>query len=178
MEFFVLSVALIAGAYLLVVLMQRNLRQRDYARQLRAKFIGHADDLVGKPEFPEEHAAFLVALASMPGGALTRFMVFALFKQMVTGTGPKRRRPNLSVERVPSQLRAKYAHAVLTFALSDSYQCALLGPVFRGANSWIRYAVREVKPDVDAHATQAVVYQMAGVRTQAPSHYQVDFACA
>lgn len=153
----------------LVLLVRRNLRQRAIARRLRKVFISLAEDLVSKPEFPEAHARQLVEFSAIPSGWLTRFAVFVLLKQIFTGSGVRSKtRDKPKVEQVPENLRAKYVMAILAFALSDSYRCAILGRVWRGANPWIIEAVRNVKPDVNAHATRSVVEQVA--RVHAPKH--------
>ena len=65
-------------------------------------------------------------------------------------------------------LRPRYVVALLTLALSDSYYSLILGPFWRAANSWIVDALSEVKPDVNAHATQAVIRQVWNVPERAP----------
>ncbi len=153
----------------LVLLIRRNLRQRVLARRLRALFLSTAEDLIGKPEFPDRHARQLFEFSAIPGGWLTRYAVFVLLRQILTGKGPRRLHKDApTFEQVPPQLRAKYVTAVLAFALSDSYRCAILGRIWRGANAWIMDAVNDVQPDVNAHATRSVVDQVG--RVHAPKH--------
>ena len=161
MGFFLSAAIIIAASACIVMLVRRSLGDRETARKLRAAFISIANDLVGKPEFPDAHARQLVTLASVPEGWLTRYMVMVLFKEMLTGskTG-KRSAQSPRLEQLPDTLRAKYVTALLAYALSDSYRSALCGRIWRGAYSWIPDAVQEVKPDVNAHATRNVVEQM------------------
>lgn len=164
MTFFVLLVLLI-GAYLLIdSFVRRAIRQRPLARHYRAIFIARADDLVGKPEFPSEHAHFLVYISRCSGGVLTGYMTRELVRRMFTGGSRTNSKINLSVERVPSALRQRYVEALLAFILSDSYFSVFYGPIYRAANPWIKYALKEVKPDVDAHATRAVVDELAAFK--------------
>ena len=139
----------------LVLLLRRNLRQRTLARKLRAIFIATVDDLVGKPELPDAHSRQLAEFAAIPEGWITRYAVFAFLKAIVTG----RRTFGVSgaprLEQVPHNLRPKYVTAILALALSDSYRCALLGRIWRGAYGWVGEAVKEVKPDLNAHATRS-----------------------
>lgn len=168
----------ICVAVFTVWLLRRNLAQRAYARHLRAIFFAEANDLVGKQELPDAHARHLVAMASLHHGSLTRFMVFSLFLRIFTGKVAGQGRSELRVDRVPTQLRGKYVLAYLAFVWGDSYQCALYGPFFRGTNSWIRDAIDEVKPDVNAHATRNVVEQVTRYPTRELESSALGLACA
>ena len=158
MESFVMTSIILTLAFAGVVLMiRRNLRQRENARKLRDLFISTANDLVGKPEFPEAHARQLVEMASLPQGWLTRFMMFRFVSNAMFGEKPRSKASATSLEHVPHNLRALYITAIFAFLLSDSYRCALLGRVVRSMNSWLFDALEEARPDVNAHATRAVV---------------------
>lgn len=165
MTFLAISTVILALVWAgLVLLVRRNLRQRQRARDLRAQFIALADELVGRPGFPDAHAQQLVRMASLPQGWLTRFMVVVLLKQMLFGRGVSSRRGLPKIGQVPKALREKYVVAMLSFVLSDSYRCAILGRVVRGTYSWIGEALNEVAPDVNAHATRKVVEQISSVK--------------
>jgi len=146
-----------------VGLVRRNLRQRDDARKFRAIFETEASDLIGKAEFPDAHARQLLVMSKIPGGWLTRFMLFAILKQTILGR-PVRRAAGPQIDQVPRQLQAKYVIALLAFILSDSYRCALFGRVIRGIYPWLRQALAEVKPDIHAHATRSVADQIGQAR--------------
>lgn len=148
----------------LILLIRRNLRQRGLAREFRAIFIAEANDLIGKPEFPDEHARHLIEFAAIPQGWITRYMVMVLIRGMFTGHSVKPRSNSLKLDQVPHNLRAKYVMAILALGLSDSYRCALLGRIWRGAYGWVPQAVKQVKPDVEAHATRLMVGQMFNVQ--------------
>jgi hypothetical protein len=154
----------------LTLLIRRTLRQRPEARKFRSIFISVAEDLIGKPEFPEAHARHLIVMSSSREGWLTRFMVAAMLKEIITGQPLRRSADALSLDLVPANLRAKYAVAILTFAMSDSYHCAIFGRIWRGANSWISEAITDVKPDVDAHATRSVVARVNHAHPPRHSH--------
>lgn len=162
MKFIILTFVVVAGTMLATWALHRNLERREHSRRLRAQFFSLADDLVGKPELPLAHAGMLVAMSAIPAGWLTRFMVGRFFYELAAGNSDVK--SPLSIEHVPVNLRAKYVLALLSFVMSDSYRCAFAGPVFRRANSWIGKAILEIKPDVNAHATQVVTSQMAEFR--------------
>lgn len=147
----------------LVLLIRRNLRQREAARRWRNTFMSLASDLVSKPEFPEAQAKQLTMLAVIPGGWLTRYMVAVLFRRMITGHEPKSSASKIELEQIPVALRTKYVAAIFAVAISDSYRCALLGRIWRGAYSWTFEAAGNAKPDVTAHATRSVISQVSHV---------------
>jgi len=166
------SLILVLVSVGLVLLVRRNLRQRELARKLRDIFVSAAEDLVGKADLPDAHARQLMMSAAIPGGWITRYMVYMLFRQIVFGTNASQGSNKLSITKVPPQLRAKYVTALLALVLSDSYRCAILGRIWRGANNWIFDAIKEVKPDVDAHATKFVVEQVT--RVHAPRWLEAE----
>lgn len=169
MNFYALASAIVIIVSIgLVLLVRRNLRQRTTARRFRAIFISAAEDLVSKPDFPAEHAKQLADAAAIPQGWITRFMVVSLLKEMFLGKSSNDPLRTLSFEKVPKHLRTKYVVAIFSLALGDSYRCALLGRLWRGANLWVLQGVKEPKVDVDAHATRRMVEQVNYVR--APSH--------
>lgn len=155
----------------------RNLRRRKLARQIAETFFAIADDLVGKEEFPKEHAALLVTMSSLRPGMLTRFVVVKFLVGLFTGMPPAMPKSPLSIDRVPHNLRKQYVRAMLSFIISDSFRCALLGPVFRRANGWIEQALKEIEPDVNAHATRAVTDQIV-VYSASHNHVSMDQFCA
>ncbi len=164
-SFVTTSLILIAVAVGLVLLVRRNLKQRELARKFRAIFIATANDLVGKHDFPDAHAKQLVAMASIPQGWLTRFIVFVTFRDMIWGRSGTRKPNNApKLEQVPPNLRALYITAIFSLLISDSFRCALFGRVVRSTHRWLFDAVAEVKPDVNAHATKEVVEQIGQVR--------------
>lgn len=162
---FYISAAIIAVAVSsgLVFVIRRNLADREKSRHLRAIFVAAAGDLVGKPELPDAHARQLVMLANIPEGWLTRFMVLVLLKRMLVGAGQRRTQGIPIFDQVPANLRPQYVTALLSFALSDSYRCAIFGQIWRAAYGWVGDAVKEIKPDVNAHATRTVVEQMSSM---------------
>lgn len=141
-----------------ILLIRRNLGQRARARHFRQIFVTAADDLIGKAELPDAHARQLLLLVGAPLGIGTRIMVLLTLFRALTG---KRvladSKGDSSLERVPQQLLEKYVRAILAFIISDSYHSAFFGPIFRAGNGWIFDAIREVKPDVRAHATKHIV---------------------
>lgn len=160
MGFLVTAAILVAVSVVLVLLVRKNLEHRQKSRKLRELFVSEASDLVAKPEFPAVHAEFLIGMASIPQGWATRFYVTTLGKRLLSRKGNSRgTAPN--IEQVPKQLRKKYVVAILAFALSDSYRCVIFGRIFRATHSWLGEALREPKPDVDAHATRAVIEQVS-----------------
>lgn len=158
------AIVLIGVSAGLVSLIRTNLNQRQHARKLRAIYIAEANDLVGKPDFPDAHARLLVDMATLPPGWVTRYFVFRLVKDLFRAPKKARRRDAANLGQIPVHLQKKFVLATLAFALSDSYRCALLGRIFRASNNWIVDAVREPKPDVNAHATQIVIERVAQVR--------------
>lgn len=176
-EFAITSLGLILIAAGLVLLIRRNLRQRPKARALRARFVAIADDLVGKPDFPDAAARQLVILTSFPEGWLTRFLVLMIFREMLFGNRSRRRpRPAsaISFDQIPAALRPKYVMAIIAFILSDSHRCALFGHVLRAVLPWLVDTIQEVKPDVNAHATRRVVEQVFDC---SPPRYVHDALC-
>lgn len=161
MSFINIAVVMAAGFFALVLLIRKNLQQRETSRKLRQIFIAEAEDLVGKPDFPQRYAEMLVDAADIPQGWLTRFFVFKLVKELFWGRTNRGKEYNLKIEEIPTSLQRKYVLAILALALSDSYRCVIFGRVFRATNSWIGDAVREPKPDVNAHATRDVIQQVA-----------------
>ena len=167
MSFVLEAVVVVAVTAGLVASVRRNLRHRPKARKLRNLYVSIADDLVGKPEFPDAHARLLAEVSAIPEGWLTRAMVFILLKEMIFGKG-KKSPPRFRLDDVPPELQVKFATAVLALVLSDSYRCAVLGRLWRGANLWVIDAVKEPRPDANAHSTRRVVEQVGHVR--APRH--------
>ncbi|GGZ02581.1 hypothetical protein GCM10011614_17070 [Novosphingobium colocasiae] len=88
-------------------------------------------------------------------------MVFSTIKAMVWGDKHNPGAKDLSVHRIPVQYRARYVTAIFAFLLSDTYRCALFGRVVRSAIPWLKAAIQEVKPDVNAHATQTIVERVS-----------------
>lgn len=162
MQFLGSALILIMVSLGLVGLIHRNLRQRDDARMHRKKFISIADDLISKAELPDAAARFLVTLASVPGGWLTRAMAWMVIREIFTGQRVRNKDP-IRLETIPEHLRVKFVVAILSIALSDSYRCALLGRIWRGANPWVLDAIGDPKPDANAHATRHVVEQASAV---------------
>ncbi|MFL6726826.1 MAG: hypothetical protein ACJ8FS_09975 [Sphingomicrobium sp.] len=161
----------------LVLLIRRNLRQRPMARRFRASFIRLADELVGNPDFPEPHAKQLVTIAKFPEGWLTRVMVALLLRQIVLGKA-KKTADKTPIEKVPEHLRATYVAALFALAIGDSYRCALLGRIWRGANAWILDAVKEPDPDVNGHAARRVIQQVSNVQRRHHARDLEDFVPA
>jgi len=160
MSFLTAAVVLTAIAAALVLLIRKNLEQRDTARKLRAIFIAEANDLVAKPDFPAKHARMLTEMSAVPQGWITRYFVFKLTKELFGGKANVRVEAP-SINQVPDQYLQKYVLAILALALSDSYRCVIFGRIFRTTNQWIVDAIEEPKPDVRAHATRIVVEQVA-----------------
>lgn len=156
------SLVVIVVSTFLVQLVRRNLRQRPMARRYREMYVRFANELVGDTRFPDAHAKQLVGVTKLPEGWLTRFMVAKLLHEMILGKDSKPKGPPF--DEVPPELRAKYIAALLALAIADSYRCALLGRVWRGANLWVLDAVEQPKPDVNAHATRRVIEQVSSVR--------------
>jgi hypothetical protein len=165
---------LLAAWAFMIFCMRETLRLRPRARLYRAKFIEAANDLVGKAEFPHGHAEHLLMLASFRPGWVTRGMVLMLAKRAILGG--RDRKGALKFESIPESLRARYVTAILAFALADSYHSAAFGRVFRTINSWMIDGVRDVKPDVGAHATRRVIEQVD--HAHAPRRKNEVFACA
>lgn len=162
MQFLGSALILVMVSLCLVGIINRALRQRDDARMYRKKFIALADDLVSKAELPDAAAHFLVTLASVPGGRLTRAMSIMVIREIISGQRIHTKDP-IRLETIPEQLRVKFVVAILSIALSDSYHCALLGRIWRGANPWVFDAIGDPKPDANAHATRRVVEQASSV---------------
>lgn len=170
MGFYAIASLVVLSVWLgLVLLIRRNLRQREKARRYRTVFVSVAEDLISKPEFPDRHAKNLAEMSAFPEGWITRFMVIILLKEMLVGKSRRRRGPpKFNVEDVPQNLRVKYVVAIFAFALGDSYRCAILGRMWRAANPWVGEAIDSPKVDVNAHATTRMVDQVSRVR--APHH--------
>ncbi|HCJ20252.1 MAG TPA: hypothetical protein DHV64_01685 [Erythrobacter sp.] len=177
MGFWSTAAVLVAVSVALVALVRKNLEQRELARKLRDVFIAEANDLVAKPEFPDEHAKLFINMASIPQGWATRFYVATLAKRLFFG---RRERASAApkFDSVPQSLRKKYVLAMLAFALSDSYRCVVFGHIFRATNSWLGEAVKEPKRDVNAHATRIVIDQVsqASARRQTQTHAELAAA--
>jgi hypothetical protein len=144
-----------------VLVVRHALAQRAEARRYRAIFITAASDLIGKPEFPDEHAKQLTVYASIWAGWLTRALVLSTFWRIISGRALTRTRTGYDMNNIPEHLRPKFAVAVLALAVGDSYRSAFFGPIWRGTNSWVVDAVREIRPDVNAHATKQVIRQVS-----------------
>lgn len=152
----------------LVLLIRKNLRQRPRARELRAVFASIADDIVSKSDLPDAYALQLAELSAVPGGWLTRLMLLMAAKKMITGASSKRASDDLSLSGVPENLRPLYVVAILSLLLSDSYRCAIMGPIWRATNTWVADVFKEntrpdVRADVNAHATRQIVTQISHV---------------
>ena len=162
----------------LVLLVRRNLKQRELARKFRQIFIATANDLVGKHDFPDTHAKQLVEIAAIPEGWLTRFIVFTTFRDMIWGRSGKRKPSDgPKLDQVPAHLRALYITAIFSLLISDSFRCALIGRVVRSTHRWLFDALQEVKPDVNAHATKEVVEQVGQVRIPRRFVPERELAC-
>ena len=159
MSFLSAAMVLIAVSIALVVMIRKNLSQRETARKFRTIFIAQANDLVAKPDFPEKHARMLTEMSAIPQGWITRYFVASLAKNLFFGSS-KKKIDAPSLDQVPDQYLNKYVLALLSLALSDSYRCVILGRIFRITNSWIGEAIEEPKPDVRAHATRIVIEQV------------------
>jgi len=153
-----LLVALLIAAVSFALLIRRNLKHRDKARYYRKIFISTADDLIGKADLPDAHARQLLTLAGSPLGMGTRIMILILIYRAIRGhSNQSHKISDASFEKIPAHLLELYVRAIFAFIISDSYHSAIFGPIFRAANGWIFDGVREVKPDIRAHATRYMV---------------------
>jgi hypothetical protein len=160
MAFLYTTVVLTVVSVGLILMIRKDLRQREIARKLRTTFIAQADDLVAKPDFPDKHARMLTEMAAIPQGWITRYFVIILVKNLFWSS-PKDTIDAPSLDQVPEQYLKKYVIALLALALSDSYRSVIFGRIFRTTNSWIVAAIEEPKSDVRAHATRIVIEQVA-----------------
>lgn len=160
MNFLNIAIILTLASVALVLLIRKNLEHRTASRKLRAIFISEANDLVGKPEFPEDIARMLVGMSALPGGWATRFFVLSMIKNLFWVSKNTTDKDALKIDQIPKQLQKKFVLAMLAFALSDSYRCVIFGRIFRTTNNWLTDAIKEPKVDIYAHATRDVIGQV------------------
>src|SRR3546814_1468561 len=135
MSFVGTATVLIGVSVGFVLLVRKILDHRERARALRAIFISEANDLVGKPEFPDSHARLLIGMAAIPPGWATRYFVFRLVRDLFWARKKSSARNLPRLEQVPTNLQRKFVLAMFAFALSDSYRCVIFGRVFRTSRS-------------------------------------------
>lgn len=165
----VIFVCIFLGLGLMHWSIRRSLAQRESARRYRSIFIAAADDLLGKSEIPDVLAQHIVMGARLPAGWISRFMVVRLVFRFALGK--RFRRPNsealafaAAFAGLPRGLKERYAVALLSLAISDSYRSSFFGAVWRAINGWTLEAVKDVGPDVNGHATKNIVVQVADTR--------------
>lgn len=154
----VLVAVLVFGVLVPILTIRRSLRQRPQARYYRDIFDMAAKELVSRPDLPAPHAEMLIAISSIPGGWIVRFMVFSVVRQMFTGVRPST--DAAFANKLPNELKDRYVEAMLSRVVSDSYHSAFFGTFWRATNSWVFDAIRAVRQDVNAHATTAVIRQV------------------
>lgn len=173
---FLLSAStMIFVAYGLYGIIRRNLRQRSHARRVRRIFLVLTNRLLKDPELPKEEAEYLVRLASVPEGWMTRGVLGIMAKRVLFGKR-RRRKPKRAMggKHVPKHLRQDFTRATFALILADSYRCAVLGHVLRAIVPWLQDAVNEIEPDdVGAHSTVRIMrdvrHRMAKVPYEAPA---------
>ena len=160
MSYLIAAAIMIALTVAIYKLVERNLAEREVARNYRKVFLEAAHKLVANENFPKDRAELLISLAGSRPGWITRTMMFLMLKRAFVGR-PASGMGSQWLKRLPQETHTTFAVAVIAFSLADSYHCALLGRFFRAAYPWLDELTRAPETtDVNAQATSRVVYEV------------------